>query len=576
MRTRDQILLIWLCLVVVSLAGLNSFGLPDLLVGPDDDMRQLRVDAFLEGQGWYDDRVSRIDPPAGAVLHWSRLADLPLSVVNLLTGLAVAAQTASVVSVVAVPLLLGLAYLLSLSWAAKPLLGPACLAAPALAAITTVGIKNFWPGRIDHHAWMMLASVLCLGACLRLVRTRAASRRACTFAGVATVIALAITAETTALFATVMLIFTLAWITDGADIISPIRAYATASALAGLCLLPIEQAPANLGQVACDAFALPYVTALVVAACFWWTVPTLAVRCGWRGRLGWGAIGGIGVISALLALFPECRTGPMAQVPSEQWEIWLNDAGGMQSLVEKSYTVRTLILVPALFAVLGVGLAMREQMIDVRSAAVLLTWLLVWSLLAILSTRQYIGLHTAVPLGLGLLLVQFWQRVEKLRGRWLKLFTGNFLTLAVLVAPLAAVVLEKNAPAANDARQADCPGIAIGEAFAARPDLPPGRVAAPIFAGPDILIRSPHSVIGAQYHRNVLGNLKVHRLLSATDAQIARDLVREAGADYIAICRDGRIDATTFQHDLANGTPPPWLHDITPSTASHAKLYRVK
>ena len=46
----------------------------------DDNMRYLQVRDWLAGQGWYDLRQYRLDPPAGFNIHWSRLVDLPIAV----------------------------------------------------------------------------------------------------------------------------------------------------------------------------------------------------------------------------------------------------------------------------------------------------------------------------------------------------------------------------------------------------------------------------------------------------------------------------------------------------------------
>src|SRR5687768_7716172 len=50
-----------------------------LLADTDDAMRLVVVRDFLAGQHWYDNVQHRLNAPFGAELHWSRLADLPLS-----------------------------------------------------------------------------------------------------------------------------------------------------------------------------------------------------------------------------------------------------------------------------------------------------------------------------------------------------------------------------------------------------------------------------------------------------------------------------------------------------------------
>src|SRR4051794_36457669 len=54
---------------------IRFFGLGDT----DDNMRMMQVRALLHGQGWFDLRQYRMNPPFGANIHWSRLVDLPIA-----------------------------------------------------------------------------------------------------------------------------------------------------------------------------------------------------------------------------------------------------------------------------------------------------------------------------------------------------------------------------------------------------------------------------------------------------------------------------------------------------------------
>src|SRR3546814_14207249 len=45
----------------------------------DDNRRLMQVRGLLAGQGWYDLRQYRLNPPGGFDIHWSRLVDLPIA-----------------------------------------------------------------------------------------------------------------------------------------------------------------------------------------------------------------------------------------------------------------------------------------------------------------------------------------------------------------------------------------------------------------------------------------------------------------------------------------------------------------
>ena len=67
---------------------IRYFGLGDT----DDNMRMMQVRALLHGQGWFDLRQYRLNPPFGANIHWSRLVDLPIA--GLILALAAVARRA--------------------------------------------------------------------------------------------------------------------------------------------------------------------------------------------------------------------------------------------------------------------------------------------------------------------------------------------------------------------------------------------------------------------------------------------------------------------------------------------------
>src|SRR5690349_6713060 len=83
----------WKLVVVLAWLGLCAWFLYNnfdnvrwfRLGDTDDNMRMMQVRALLHGQGWYDLRQYRLNPPFGANIHWSRLVDLPIA--GLILGL---------------------------------------------------------------------------------------------------------------------------------------------------------------------------------------------------------------------------------------------------------------------------------------------------------------------------------------------------------------------------------------------------------------------------------------------------------------------------------------------------------
>src|SRR5205814_5174995 len=132
--------------------SIRYFGLGDT----DDNMRIMQVRALLHGQGWFDLRQYRLNPPYGANIHWSRLVDLPIA--GLILGLRpfLGGAGAERWAVAIAPLLPYLLLLFSVALTARRLLGEAAYPWAILGiwlAASTNGM--FAPERIDHHGWQL-------------------------------------------------------------------------------------------------------------------------------------------------------------------------------------------------------------------------------------------------------------------------------------------------------------------------------------------------------------------------------------------------------------------------------------
>ena len=71
--------LFWAALAVTVFAGtalvLQYSQVAKTLGDPDDAMRLVLVRDLMSGRGWYDQLVTRLQPPLGTMMHWSRLVD---------------------------------------------------------------------------------------------------------------------------------------------------------------------------------------------------------------------------------------------------------------------------------------------------------------------------------------------------------------------------------------------------------------------------------------------------------------------------------------------------------------------
>jgi hypothetical protein len=117
--------------------------------------------------------------------------------------------------------------------------------------------------------------------------------------------------------------------------------------------------------------------------------------------------------------------------------------------------------------------------------------------------------------------------------------------------------------------------------------LPPGLVIADIGFGPYLLALTPHSVMGAPYHRVSTGIVVSHRVLASPpdDARTIVNAARLIGSGgkptYVVVCGsrppDGLAEPArgrSLWARLQAGSPPAWLEPV--AQGRPFQVYRVK
>ncbi|MBE7219095.1 MAG: hypothetical protein INR64_11540, partial [Caulobacteraceae bacterium] len=170
----------------------------------DDATRLVLVRDLLAGRGWFDQRITRLQPPEGVYLHWSRLLDGGIAAWETGWRLVLPPARAEWMTRATWPLLWVLAAVAATLVEARALAGVtgrvvrrrplAAMAVLAAAVICVVDLQLYWaqfqPGRIDHHdVQITLALVAAAGG------LQARGRAGAVVAGLATGLGLAIGLE---------------------------------------------------------------------------------------------------------------------------------------------------------------------------------------------------------------------------------------------------------------------------------------------------------------------------------------------------------------------------------------------
>jgi len=162
---RRQTLLVWLGLCLLTLI-INAKSIIDIqFPDPDDLLRLLQVRDWMAGQSWFDLHQYRIDPPAGAAMHWTRLIDPPIAAVILALRPVLGQHLAELAALALIPLLtLGCVLALVARFARRMFGTEVGLFACLVLAISVPVLHQLRPLRIDHHGWQIVMALIALNA----------------------------------------------------------------------------------------------------------------------------------------------------------------------------------------------------------------------------------------------------------------------------------------------------------------------------------------------------------------------------------------------------------------------------
>lgn len=554
-------------LLVAAAYGLRAIantGAVPLINDTDDAMRLVEVHDLLAGQGWYDLTQHRLNAPFGASLHWSRLVDLPIAALLLILRPVFGTGADTVAAYVWPLLLLGALMALSARIAVR-LGGPeALLAGVALPAFSLITMTEFAPGRFDHHGPQILLALLMLDLLLAaLERPKAAL-----FAGIAAALALAIGAESLPAVVAGIAAVGLLWVAD--------RQHRAAMAWFGLglgvatpLLLLALVGPEAWFVPYCDAISPVFALAALGAGGLLAGLSRLAIG-RWPLRLAAGLAAGGGLIGLLYAVSPHCFAAPYSELGPWLMSHWIDRIDEAKPLWVSIRTDAPYVLAVALPAALVLLVALRGLAgAEWRKWLVYGAVLLVAALVMLLQIRgARLATSLAVPAGAAAIA---WARARWVGGRkpgWLLallLFWAGFAGLIVgLAASAVDLSLSNGAPSAGQL-QAGRAACRLPEAFAGLAEGPPRRIMAPIDLGAHLLLFTPHSVVGAPYHRNVAGVTDTFAFFNAPIGEAEAILLRRQ-IDLVVLCPSmpevaGLADADphSFARLRAADQVPDWL-----------------
>jgi len=276
---RLWVLLFWLgtCAYLIYLrwGGIQWFALGDT----DDNLRIAQVRALLDGQGWYDLRQYRLNPPFGADIHWSRLVDLPIAGIKLALTPFMGGKSAETVAVTLAPMLPMLVAMGALAVTARRLLSPWAFLLALGILVFAPSVRGMWmPLRLDHHGWQLAMLAVAVAGLVDPRRARGGLT-----VGVATALSFSIGLEMLLYLAAAGALVGLRWVLDRDE--EP-RLAAYGASLGGGCALGflLFASEANRAPL-CDALSPVWLSVMVLAGALALALALFSPKSPWT-RLG--------------------------------------------------------------------------------------------------------------------------------------------------------------------------------------------------------------------------------------------------------------------------------------------------
>lgn len=549
----------------------------------DDYMRYHQFTSWIQDGNWYLRPVENFNPEDGELIHWSRLPDIPLAAITVITNPWLGPQMSESLAITIVPFFYLIAFLLAIGFFTYRLGGIEAAKIAIFMAVSSPLIIKFLPGSIDHHN-IQLSLLAWIIALVPLNRTQ--SRQLITGWGQGLLIALSfwVGMENLPIIALMLFVITVVGYMYSIRFIEYAKHVCLSAAFfVTLCII-INRPINEFFSIRYDAISFPYLLTLGAGYLF---CKLSLISFHFRSLRLFAPSTRyliITIISLLpvLLLFPTLILGVYHNYPELLKDYWLSHVIEAKPLIhviaedgffnERNYL---LLIVPAL---LSIRILPKKNSKRILYVVLIISLLLpiFWQLRTI-----FASILIAIPL----------QAIfcDKLMHRC----SNPMLRILILLFcfPITAILITKTLPnyinsfsvktlQTPEQKKSDNGNLYKVEVLINN-QIENSLVLAPIEFGAPVLALTNNKIISAPYHRNIKGNSIAIELFSSTDLKFIKNIIQNKGVDFVMVGEDGssnlisqKSNEHSFLNQLMNNKAPHWL-SLVEKTPNGVKLYRV-
>jgi hypothetical protein len=556
-------------------SSIVTFNLGDT----DDNMRMMQVRALLHGQGWFDLRQYRLNPPFGANIHWTRFVDLPLAGLILLLQPFVGGPKAQLIAAGVAPMLPYAILLFGVALTARRLIDPRAFLLPIIAMIVA-GLTNsmFMPERIDHHGWQLALLSISIAGLADPRRIRGGLTL-----GISTALSLAIGIEMIIYLAVAGAAVALFWVADARE--RP-RAVAYAVSLGGAIAFSFLVFASYDNRFAvCDALSPVWLSSLLVAS-------ALLLSLAWLNPADWkvrfAMVVGAGVILAAFhaLMWPQCLSRLEGVSPEVKY-LWLSHVREARPVYLQGWQIASLILALPVTGTIGWAVLAWRNRVDAdlfRRTVGSAVPGIVAGLLLFWQTRTGPAAQLMAVVGAVAIVWVLAPVFDRSRNPILR--TLGVILVAVIgfgaVVPFALKVIPgtKMTPREMEVERANrlCNFIGSYHPIALEPK---GIVFTFVDLAPRLITLTHHDSIMGPYHRNgeqIADAMKAFR----GSADQARRIFAKYRSNYLLTCPDSSTTTifmseapNGFYGQLTRGEVPNWLTPVKLPADSPFRMWKI-